>query len=77
VVLSGQFLRDFSLSKKAFWPLEAPFTKNWFFQTTFAKRPCSISGSVYNLAVQWLTLPPNKPQYCRPGDFWKSGAFDR
>jgi hypothetical protein len=41
--LSGQVLRDFSLPKKAFWPLQAPFTKNWFFQTTFAKWPCSIS----------------------------------
>ena len=41
----------------------------WFFQTTFAKWPCSISGSVYNLAVQWPALPPNKPQYCRPGRF--------
>jgi hypothetical protein len=28
--LSGQVLRDFSLSKKAFWPLQAPFIKNWF-----------------------------------------------
>jgi hypothetical protein len=43
--------------------------------TTFAKWPCSISGSVYNLAVQWLALPLNKPQYCRPGDSCKSGAF--
>ena len=71
--LSGQVLRDFSLSKKAFWPLQAPFTRIWFFQTTFAKWPCSISGSVYNLAVQWPALPPNKPQYCRPGDSCKSG----
>jgi hypothetical protein len=70
VGLSGQVLRDFSLSKKAFWPLQAPYI-----QTTFPKWPCSVSGSVYNLAVQWLALPPNKPQYCRPGDSCKSGAF--
>jgi hypothetical protein len=57
VGLSGQVQRDFSLSKKAFWPLQAPFTRIWFFQTTFPKWPCSISGSVYNLAVQWLALP--------------------
>jgi hypothetical protein len=45
VGLSGQVQRDFSLSKTAFWPLQAPFTKIWiwFFQTTFAKWPCSRS----------------------------------